>query len=60
MRQYRKERDAQKWGEAMARIESAWKAGDNMVPVFMHALENKVTMGECHEAMRQAQKWSFR
>jgi methylmalonyl-CoA mutase N-terminal domain/subunit len=60
LRQYREGRDAQKWGEAMAQIERAWQAGDNMVPVFMNALEHKVTMGECHEAMRTAQKWSFR
>ena len=44
----------------MEQIDRAWKAGDNMVPVLMNALENKVTMGECHEAMRQAQNWSFR
>jgi methylmalonyl-CoA mutase N-terminal domain/subunit len=60
LRKYRAERDAQKWSAAMARIDHAWKAGDNMVPVLMDALQNKVTMGECHEAMRQAQNWSFR
>jgi methylmalonyl-CoA mutase N-terminal domain/subunit len=60
LRKYRQERDAQKWAAAMERIDAAWKSGANMVPVFMNALENKVTMGECHEAMRQAQKWSFR
>ncbi len=60
LRNYRKERDAGKWAQAMEQIDRAWKAGDNMVPVLMNALENKVTMGECHEAMRQAQNWSFR
>ncbi|MDT3669465.1 MAG: acyl-CoA mutase large subunit family protein [Aromatoleum sp.] len=60
LRDYRAGRDAGKWAEAMARIELAWKAGDNMVPVLMDALKNKATMGECHEAMRQAQSWSFR
>jgi methylmalonyl-CoA mutase N-terminal domain/subunit len=60
LRKYRQKRDAQKWAEAMEQIDTAWKAGANMVPVFMNALENKVTMGECHEGMRQAQKWSFR
>jgi hypothetical protein len=30
------------------------------VPVIMNALKNKATMGEIHEAMRQAQSWSFR
>ncbi len=60
LRTYRNERDPQQWAQAMEQIDVAWKAGDNMVPVLMNALEKKVTMGECHEAMRQAQKWSFR
>jgi methylmalonyl-CoA mutase N-terminal domain/subunit len=60
LRQYRSERDAQKWSAAMARIDHAWKSAENMVPVLMDALKNKVTMGECHEAMRKAQNWSFR
>ena len=57
---FRRDRDRQKWGDAMAHIESAWKAGDNMVPVIMNALRNNVTMGEIHEAMRNAQNWSFK
>ena len=60
LRRYRAERDPQAWAAAMARIEEGWKAGENMVPVLIHALKNKVTMGECHEAMRQAQGFSFR
>ncbi len=57
---YRRNRDAQKWNDALAQIDSAWKAGDNMVPVIMNALKNQATMGEIHEAMRQAQNFSFR
>jgi len=60
LRRYRAERNPQKWAEAMARIDQAWKDGVNMVPVIMDALKNKATMGECHEAMRKAQNWSFR
>ncbi|MFQ5660523.1 MAG: methylmalonyl-CoA mutase [Gammaproteobacteria bacterium] len=60
LRKYRTERDQQKWNDAMAQLDTAWKSGDNMVPVIMNALKNKVTMGEIHEAMRQAQNWSFR
>ena len=60
LRQYRTNRDSQAWADAMAHIDQAWKAGENMVPVLMNAVKNKVTMGECHEAMRQAQNWSFR
>jgi len=44
----------------MTRIENAWKDGANMVPVLMDALKHKVTMGECHDAMRAAQGFSFR
>lgn len=55
LRRYRAERDQQKWAEAMAHLERAWKEGENMVPALMNALQNKVTMGECHQAMRQAQ-----
>lgn len=60
LRRYRAERNPQQWAEAMARVDQAWKDGSNMVPVLMDALKNKATMGECHEAMRKAQNWSFR
>ena len=57
---FRKNRDAQQWSDAMAHIETAWRAGENMVPVIMNALRSNVTMGEIHEAMRNAQNWSFK
>ena len=60
LREYRASRDRQKWADAMARLQAGWKKGENMVPLLMDALQNKVTMGECHEAMRDAQGWSFR
>ena len=60
LRRYRADRDPGRWSDAMARIEGAWRDGDNMVPVLMDALEHRVTMGEAHEAMRKAQHWSFR
>ncbi|MCL4554379.1 MAG: acyl-CoA mutase large subunit family protein, partial [Actinobacteria bacterium] len=60
LKEYRETRDQAAWAEAMGQIERAWKAGENMVPVLMHAYKNKVTAGEAHEAMRQAQGWSFR
>lgn len=60
LREYRSSRDEGKWAEAMAQLERGWTEGKNMVPLIMNALENKVTMGECHEAMRKAQKWAFR
>ena len=58
--EFRSKRDKQKWGDALSQIESAWAAGENMVPVIMNALRNNATMGEIHEAMRSAQNWSFR
>ncbi len=60
LKKYRIARDAQKWSDALAKINSAWINNDNMVPVIMNALKNKATLGEIHEAMRQAQNWSFR
>jgi methylmalonyl-CoA mutase N-terminal domain/subunit len=60
LRAYRAGRDESKWAEAMGQIDAAWKQGENMVPVLMNALKSKVTMGECHEAMRQAQGFDFR
>jgi methylmalonyl-CoA mutase N-terminal domain/subunit len=60
LRQYRLDRDRQKWNDALSRLDSAWKNNENMVPVIMHALQSKATMGEIHEAMRRAQNWSFR
>jgi len=44
----------------MAHVESTWRAGGNMVPALMNAVQNGATMGECNEAMRRAQNWSFR
>jgi methylmalonyl-CoA mutase N-terminal domain/subunit len=60
LRDYRARRDAACWAEAMGQIEDAWRRGENMVPVLINAVQNGVTMGECHQAMRQAQNWSFR
>ena len=60
LKKYRDERDTQKWNDALSQINGAWLNKDNMVPVIMNALKNKATMGEIHEAMRQAQNWSFR
>jgi len=60
LREYRASRDQTAWSEAIVRVEQAYKAGENMVPVIKHALFNKATMGEIHEAMRRAHGWNFR
>jgi methylmalonyl-CoA mutase N-terminal domain/subunit len=55
LRRYRADRDAQRWSDAMSQLETAWRDGDNMVLVIMHALQSRCTMGEIHRAMRDAQ-----
>ncbi len=55
LRSYRANRDGPRWAEAMSRLELAWRAGENMVPLIMNALRKSATMGEIHEAMRRAQ-----
>jgi methylmalonyl-CoA mutase, N-terminal domain len=57
LRRYRAERDAGVWSQGLARVEQAYKSEENMVPVIMHALRCKATMGEIHEAMRSAHGW---
>ena len=60
LRAYREARDPDRWNAGLARVAEAWHGGQNMVPVIMNALRCQATMGEIHEAMRQAQGWSFR
>jgi methylmalonyl-CoA mutase, N-terminal domain len=57
LQRYRAERDAGVWAEGIARVEQAYKSKENMVPVIMHALRGKATMGEIHAAMRRAHGW---
>ena len=57
LQEFRARRDAQAWSAALAQVESAYKTKTNMVPVIMNALRAKATMGEIHEAMRQAHGW---
>jgi len=45
----RAERDANRVQELMSRIESAAKGKDNLMPIFIEAVENDITLGEiCH------------
>jgi methylmalonyl-CoA mutase N-terminal domain/subunit len=57
LRRYRAARDASAWSDALTQIERAYRSGQNMVPVIMHALRAQATMGEIHEAMRSAHGW---
>jgi methylmalonyl-CoA mutase N-terminal domain/subunit len=57
LKNFRARRNAGVWAQAMTRLEEAYKSQENMVPVIMHALRAKATMGEINEAMRRAHGW---
>ncbi len=57
---YRQNRNLRNWKTSISDLKRAWLRGDNMIRPIMNALRNKATMGEIHEAMRDAQDWSFR
>jgi methylmalonyl-CoA mutase N-terminal domain/subunit len=57
LRQFRASRDPVAWSDALSQVEAAWREQRNMVPVLMHALRAKATMGELNEAMRRAHGW---
>ena len=57
LRRFRAARDQPACGDALAQVEQVYKSGQNLVPAIMHALRAKATMGEIHEAMRQAHGW---
>jgi methylmalonyl-CoA mutase, N-terminal domain len=57
LKRFRAERDAGTWSDALSQVEKAYQSGQNMVPVIMHALQARATMGEIHEAMRRAHGW---
>jgi methylmalonyl-CoA mutase, N-terminal domain len=54
---FRAKRDARAWSDALSQVEKTYQSDQNMVPVIMHALRAKATMGEIHEAMRRAHGW---
>ena len=57
LREFRAGRDAVAWSDALSQVETAWRERRNMVPVLMHALRARATMGELHETMRRAHGW---
>ena len=50
-------RDSVAWSDALSQVETAWRERRNMVPVLMHALRARATMGELNDAMRRAHGW---
>jgi methylmalonyl-CoA mutase N-terminal domain/subunit len=57
LQRFRASRDRVTWSDALSQVEAAWREGANMVPVLMHALRAKATMGELNDAMRRAHGW---
>jgi methylmalonyl-CoA mutase, N-terminal domain len=57
LKRFRATREPVAWADALSQVEAAWREGRNMVPVLMHALRAKATMGELNEAMRRADGW---
>lgn len=54
LKEYRATRDQKRAREAIMNVTEAMKSTTNMIPVIMDALKAKVTMGEIHQAMRDA------
>jgi methylmalonyl-CoA mutase N-terminal domain/subunit len=54
LKEYRASRDQKRAREAIMNVTEAMKSTTNMIPVIMDALKAKVTMGEIHQAMRDA------
>lgn len=50
--QWRAERDETKVHELMGRIESAARSSENLMPVFIEAVEHEVTLGEVCRVLR--------
>jgi methylmalonyl-CoA mutase N-terminal domain/subunit len=57
LRKFRASRDQAAWSDALSQVEAAWREQRNMVPVLMHALKARATMGELNDAMRRAHGW---
>ncbi len=49
----RSTRDKNRVSELLGQIESAARSDDNLMPVFIHAIENDVTLGEICGVLRQ-------
>ncbi len=60
LKEYRATRNQRATDEALGEVTEAMKTTRNMIPVIMDALKAKATMGEIHEAMRQATGFRFR
>lgn len=53
LKAFKKQRNAKSVGEALSRIGDAAKGNENLMPLFVHAVENHVTLGEIADCLRQ-------
>ena len=57
---YRNNRDNRSTSKALQDVTNALKGESNLIPIIIEALKVKATMGEIHEAMRNAYGFRFR
>ncbi len=60
LKKYRAIRNQKETDEALAKVTEVMKTDQNIIPNIMDALRAKATLGEIHEAMREATGFSFR
>ncbi|MBI5531474.1 MAG: methylmalonyl-CoA mutase [Deltaproteobacteria bacterium] len=53
LRAFRASRDEAAWAESLARIETAARGRDNLVPLILHAVKTGATVGEVSDALRK-------
>jgi methylmalonyl-CoA mutase N-terminal domain/subunit len=53
LQKFKKSRDAKKVAAALEKIEKAARGTDNLIPLFVEAVESKVTLGEISDTLRK-------
>jgi methylmalonyl-CoA mutase N-terminal domain/subunit len=54
LQQLRENRDAEKVNELMQKLETTSKGNDNLMPLIIECVENKITLGEICTVLREA------
>ena len=52
LKKYRTERDSQKVSELLTHLANSAKSGENMMPLFITSVENRITLGEITRVLR--------
>jgi methylmalonyl-CoA mutase N-terminal domain/subunit len=53
LRKFKRSRDRRLVANSLSRIEAAARGSDNLMPVFIEAVENKATLGEISDVLRK-------